>query len=274
MTTRAVVLARGLGTRMREADPRVPLSPEQRQAADAGLKAMMPVNGRPFIDHVLGSLADAGLREIALVVAPDHEALRAHFRAAPPSRLRIAFVVQPDPLGTANAVLAVEAWTDAEPFVALNADNLYPVEALRALATAGEPAFPAFDADDLVRSSNIPADRIRAFAVVTVDEDGYLTGIVEKPKTGDLPPAGGNYAAADQKISMNCWRFDARIFDACRAVPKSARGEFELPEAVGVAVARGVRFRAIPARGPVLDLSRRADAADVARRLAGSIPCP
>ena len=283
MTTRAVVLARGLGTRMREADPRVPLSPEQRQAADAGLKAMMPVNGRPFIDHVLGSLADAGLREIALVVAPDHEALRAHFRAAPPSRVQITFVIQPDALGTANAVLAVEAWTDGEPFVALNADNLYPVEALRALATAGEPAFPAFDADDLVRSSNIPADRIRAFAVVTVDEDGYLTGIVEKPKPVDLSPVGGSDAASDhdrvasgfsRKISMNCWRFDARIFDACRAVPKSARGEFELPEAVGVAVARGVRFRAIPARGPVLDLSRRADAADVARRLAGSIPCP
>ena len=66
---------------------------------------------------------------------------------------------------------------------------------------------------------------------------------------------------------MNCWRFDARIFDACRDVPRSARGEFELPEAVGLAVERGVRFRAVPARGPVLDLSRRADATDVARRL-------
>jgi len=281
MTTRAVVLARGLGTRMREADPRVPLSPEQRQAADAGLKAMMPINGRPFLDYVLGSLADAGLRDVALVVAPDHDALRAHFQNAPPSRVRIAFVVQPDPLGTANAVLAVERWTGGESFVALNADNLYPVEALRALATAGEPAFPAFDADDLVRSSNIPAERIAAFAVTTIDAEGYLTAIVEKPTAVDLPPGVGSHenryrvaSAFGRKISMNCWRFDARIFEACRAVPKSARGEFELPEAVGVAIARGVRIKAIPARGPVLDLSRRADAADVARRLAGSIPCP
>lgn len=72
---------------------------------------------------------------------------------------------------------------------------------------------------------------------------------------------------------MNCWRFDARIFDACRDVPKSARGEYELPEAVALAMARGVRFTAVPARGPVLDLSRRVDAADVARRLAGIVPC-
>ena len=73
---------------------------------------------------------------------------------------------------------------------------------------------------------------------------------------------------------MNCWRFDARIFDACRDVPKSARGEYEIPEAVGLAAARGMKFKAVPARGPVLDLSRRADAADVSRRLAGVVPCP
>jgi hypothetical protein len=39
-------------------------------------------------------------------------------------------------------------------------------------------------------------------------------------------------------------------------------------------VRRGVRFRAVPARGPVLDLSRRTDAADVERRLAGTVPSP
>ena len=73
---------------------------------------------------------------------------------------------------------------------------------------------------------------------------------------------------------MNCWRFDARIFDACRDVPRSARGEFELPEAVGLAARRGVRFKALSAVGPVLDLSRRADTADVERRLAGVRPQP
>ena len=256
---------------MREPDPGAPLSAAQQQAADAGLKTMMPVNGRPFLDFVLSSLADAGLTRIALVVAPDHDLLRRHFRDAPPARVSLDFVVQPEPLGTANAVLAAEAWTEGEPFVALNADNLYPADALRALAVSREPAFPAFDADDLVRTSNIPAERIRAFAVASVDDTGYLKAIVEKP-----PDAGSRSDGVPCRtsISMNCWRFDSRIFGACRDVPKSARGEFELPEAVGVAVASGIRFRAIPARGPVLDLSRRADAADVARRLAGITPCP
>lgn len=272
---RAVVLARGLGTRMRQADPGASLSREQQQAADAGHKAMMPVNGRPFIEYVLSSLADAGLPRIALVVPPDHDLLRGYLRASPPSRARVDLVVQPEPVGTANAVVTAAPWTQGEPFLVLNGDNLYPVAALRALAEWHEPAFPAFDADDLVRTSNIPADRIRAFAVTTIDAEGYLAAIVEKP--GDLRPEGPGYRKGPgerQAVSMNCWRFDSRIFDACRDVPKSARGEFELPEAVGVAIARGMRIKAIPARGPVLDLSRRADATDVARRLAEVVPVP
>ena len=269
-TTRAVVLARGLGTRMRAEDPHAPLTPEQRRAADAGLKPMIPVNGRPFLDFVLSSLADAGISDVALVVAPEHEPLRRHYRnESPPSRISIAFVVQPQPLGTANAVLASEAWTSGAPFLTVNADNLYPARALSDLARLDEPGLPAFDRDDLVSSGNFPADRVRAFAEIQVDAAGYLAGIVEKPSREALARSGG-----PALVSMNCWRFDSRIFSACGDVPRSARGEFELPEAVALAMDRGVRFRALRASGPVLDLSRRADAVDVARRLSGVVARP
>jgi len=276
---------------MREPDPAAQLSEAQRRAADAGSKMMVPVHGRPFLDYVLGALADAGIHDVALVVAPDHADIAAHYAAHPPARVSLTFIVQPEALGTANAVLAVEAWTAGAPFLVMNADNLYPVQALRDLASLAEPGLPAFERDDLVRTSNIAAERILAFALVDVDEEGYLTGIVEKPaslpaegggggrdQAGDASPrVDGVPSAFGRKtalISMNCWRFDARIFAACRDVPRSSRREFELPEAVGLAVRRGVRFRAIPALGPVLDLSRRADTADVERRLAGVDPRP
>jgi glucose-1-phosphate thymidylyltransferase len=296
VTSRAVVLARGLGTRMREADPSVSLTVEQQRSADAGLKAMIPVHGRPFVDYVLSAIADAGITRVALVVAPDHLLIRRYFEDHAPSRLEIRFVVQEDPLGTANAVLAAERWTGGDPFLAMNADNLYPVRALKDLASLDEPGLPAFDADDLVRTGNIPADRVNAFALVETDEEGYLVRIVEKPKAGVLLPEGGSHeielpeevevpesveapaASAFRRkpllVSMNCWRFDARVFAACRDVPRSVRGEFELPEAVALAMTRGVRFRAIRARGPVLDLSRRADMIDVARRLETASPRP
>jgi dTDP-glucose pyrophosphorylase len=267
-TTRAVVLARGLGTRMRAADPAVALTPDQQRAADAGLKAMIPVNGRPFLDYSLSALADAGLRDVALVVAPEHEEIRRYYAVdAPASRVTVDFVVQDEPLGTANALIAAEPWTGGSAFLVMNADNLYPVRALAALASLDEPGLPAFERDDLVRTGNIAADRIRTFALIDIDADGYLAEIVEKPGA-DLPPERGRC------ISMNCWRFDARIFSACRDVPASRRGEHEIPEAVALAMRRGVRFKAFPARGPVLDLSQRADAAEVARRLAGVSPRP
>ena len=306
----AVVLARGLGTRMREPDPDAALSEAQRRAADAGSKMMVPVHGRPFLDYVLGALADAGIADVALVVAPDHDGIRAHYAAHPPARVSLTFVVQPEALGTANAVLAAEAWTAGAPFLAMNADNLYPVAALRDLASLAEPGLTAFERDDLVRTSNIAAERVRAFALVEVDDEGYLTAIVEKPASlppaADLPPEGGSHetvrgsdpagrgsdavphdqpaASAIRRtdqiegknvfVSMNCWRFDARIFEACRGVTRSVRGELELPEAVARATRGGVRFKAIHAAGPVLDLSRRADTADIERRLAGVDPRP
>jgi UDP-N-acetylglucosamine diphosphorylase / glucose-1-phosphate thymidylyltransferase / UDP-N-acetylgalactosamine diphosphorylase / glucosamine-1-phosphate N-acetyltransferase / galactosamine-1-phosphate N-acetyltransferase len=270
---RAVVLARGLGTRMREPDPDAPLSEAQRRAADAGSKMMVPVHGRPFLDYVLGALADAGIADVALVVAPDHDGIRAHYAAHPPARVSLSFVVQPEALGTANAVLAAEAWTAGASFLAMNADNLYPVAALRDLASLAEPGLTAFERDDLVRTSNIPAERIRAFALVELDDEGYLTAIVEKPGS-DAIPHDQQIERKTVFVSMNCWRFDARIFEACRGVTRSVRGELELPEAVARATRHGVRFRAIPAAGPVLDLSRRADAADIERRLAGVDPRP
>lgn len=274
-TTRALVLARGLGTRMQSPDPGAALTAAQQRAADAGLKALMPIAGRPFLDHVLSSLADAGIRSVGLIVPPQHGLLSDYYATHRPQRVALSPIVQREARGTADAVLAAEAWAAGEPFLAMNADNLYPVTALTSLAALDEPGLAAFEADDLCRTSNIPAPRIRAFALVDVDEAGYLRGIVEKPDSTEPPtPAAVIGPARTAVVSMNCWRFDTRIFAACRDVPRSARGEYELPEAVALALRQGVRFRAVPARGPVLDLSRRADAVDVERRLAGVVPRP
>ena len=273
ITSCAVVLARGLGSRMRTPDPGADLTVAQARAADAGLKAMMPVNGRPFLDYVLSALADAGVQDVALIVAPDHEALLRYYSVdAPPSRLSVDFVVQQEAVGTANAVLVAEDWVQGRAFLAMNADNLYPGPALLGLVGLDEPGLIAFESRDLVRSGNIPPERIKSFALVEMDDDGYLRGIVEKP--GDAPAAAGGMCKEDTLISMNCWRFDARIFSACRDVAPSVRGELELPEAVGLAVRRGVPFRVLRATGGVLDLSKRADAAEVERRLSGIVARP
>ena len=104
--TKAVVMARGLGSRMRSDDAEADLRPDQADAAASGAKAMMPVGDRPFLDHSLSRLADAGITDVCLVVAPDHDEIRAHYEAQPLSRVRVSYAVQDEPRGTADAVAA------------------------------------------------------------------------------------------------------------------------------------------------------------------------
>jgi glucose-1-phosphate thymidylyltransferase len=255
---------------MRSTDPDIHLTDAQHRAADAGHKAMMPIAGRPFLDFVLSAAADAGLNRVAIVVAPDHDELRRYYEVtSPPARVRLDFVVQTEPRGTAHAVLAAERWIADDPFLVMNGDNLYPVRDLSALRDLDEPGLLGFAPEDLVHSGNVPADRLRAFALIEEDTRGYLAGIVEKPSPEDVKRLGPG-----AHVSMNCWRFDSRIFDACRAVSPSPRGELELPSAVALAMAQRVRFKVLPATGPALDLSRRADAADLSQRLAGTLAHP
>jgi dTDP-glucose pyrophosphorylase len=261
---KAVVLARGLGTRMRRPDGSAALDSAQEEAAAAGVKAMISF-GRPFLDYVLSSLADAGLTEACLVIGPEHGALRDYLeKTSPPRRIRVAFAVQRKPLGTADAVLASEGFASGDDFLVINSDNLYPVSALSALANLGEPGAALFEKRALITRSNILPDRIASFAACRVDAAGYLAEILEKPD-----PAAAALLGEAALVSMNCWRFSSAIFDACRRVSRSPRGELELPMAVNVAISAGARFKVVRAAEGVLDLSRRADVAAVAERLRG-----
>ncbi len=272
----AAILARGLGTRMRRADgggrPGAPLlTPEQAAMAATGNKGMIPAGtvGRPFLDYLLSALADAGVEDVVLVVPPEHDVVRRHYEeVAPPQRVRLRYAVQPEALGTANAVACAAQVIGARPFVVHNADNRYPVEALHALVQAPGAATVAFDRDALV-GGGIPAERVRAFAVLDVDDAGALRAIVEKP--GDALELA---SPAARWVGMNCWTVTPPLVDACRRVPRSVRGEFELPEAVALYLREGGTVQAIPCALPVLDLSHQGDIAGVSARLADLVPRP
>src|SRR5579864_1113680 len=214
---KAVILARGLGKRMRSPDATAQLAAEQMRAADAGMKAMIPI-ARPFLDYVLSALADAGFSQVCLVVGPEHTAIREYYQAISPRRIEISFAIQEKPLGTANALLAAQQFAGGEEFLVLNSDNYYPVEVFRALRALGEPGLPAFERETLVRESEIPRERVLRYALLQVNAKGYLEKIIEKPD--EMPETTGD---GEVFISMNCWRFSAEIFRACEQVGLSDR---------------------------------------------------
>ena len=264
VTTKVVILARGLGTRMRKADESARLAGDQAAAASLGIKAMIPI-GRPFLDYVLTEVADAGFTDVCLVIGPEHQAVRDHYeREMVPSRVRVRFAVQERALGTANAVLSAEEFATGDTFVVLNSDNYYPSVALEELHRLREPAIAGFDRETLVRSGNVSAERTSRFGALDVDEGGYLRRILAAPNEAMLKAGTPIYS------SMNCFLFTAGIFPACREVPLSARGEYELPQAIHWAMDKHqMRFRVVKIAAPVLDLSTRADIAGVAEHLRG-----
>jgi glucose-1-phosphate thymidylyltransferase len=259
--TRAVVLAGGLGTRMR-ADSGTSLDAGQASAAAAGLKAMIPF-GRPFLDYALHNLADAGITEVCIVIGPAHDRVRAHYEGMRLRRLAISFAVQQVPRGTADAVAAAADFVAGEPFLAVNGDNVYPVAACRALCEYGGPALAGFSRSGLVGDGLIEPARLARFALI-VERDGWLERIVEKPHAEDLDALG-----TDARVSMNCWILPPEILAAIERIPLSPRGELELPAAVQDLVDRGERVRVLHVDEAVVDLSHRSDVTPVGTRLRG-----
>lgn len=266
---KAVIMARGLGTRMRKDDRRARLGEEEARVASTGVKALMPMGepgvGRPFLDFVISGLADGGFDEVCLVIGPEHDALRRRYTVdVQPKRVRMSFAVQPEPLGTADAVASARAFAGDDLFLVMNSDNYYPTPVLRALRLLGRPGLPGFERDTLVRESNIEPERIARYALLRVSPDGYLQQIVEKPDQATARAMGPS-----APVSMNCWLFGPRIFDACAAIRPSPRGELELADAVERAVADGEKFVVFAVAAGVLDLSSRGDIAEVRKRLQG-----
>jgi D-glycero-alpha-D-manno-heptose 1-phosphate guanylyltransferase len=109
---KAVVLAGGLGTRLRERVPELP-------------KPMAPVAGRPFLEYLLDRLVKGGVREICLSVGYRSEAVMAHFGHAYRGAA-IRYAVEAEPLGTGGAI--AHAAQGADPVLVLNGDTLLDID--------------------------------------------------------------------------------------------------------------------------------------------------
>lgn len=269
-TRHAVILARGLGTRMRRPDGNDALTPAQEEAAGAGLKGMIPF-ARPFLDYVLSALADAGISRATLVVGPEHDAVRNYFAGTRAGRrVAVDFAEQSEARGTAHAVLSARLAVSDASFLVLNADNYYFPAEVGALAMVGGNGLVAYESTELAARSGIERARVLQFALLDIAPDDTLRSIVEKPTPNDPLALRG-----EQWVSMNIWSFTPDIFEACERVTPTARGELELASAVMYAIDEmDETFSVIRTRAGVFDLSSRTDVERVRGQLAAIDPRP
>lgn len=207
---KAVVLAAGRGTR---------LAP----VTDDRSKAMVPVLGRPLVDRVVETLAINGLRQLVMVVGPNDEEIRHHFKAISALDLSVEFVIQEERLGMAHALGLAATLLDG-PFVLSACDSLKPVEHVEALLGAGSKA------DGALSLMDVPLKKVSTAAPVEMDGEGVIHRIVEKPRPEDAP---------SNTVSLPLYFLPYRALALLTEQGPSARGEFELQDAIQALINEG-----------------------------------
>ena len=240
-----IILAGGASSRMKkEVDPGKGLSPEDIKQANERSKGLISVGkeGRPMLDYVLYNVKQAGYKNIYIVIGEQGELFRKFYgnqdRDNDFHGLKISFAIQyiPEgrvkPFGTADALFqALEQYPElnSTSYTVCNSDNLYSVEALRALRETASPnAFIGYDRDAM----QFPMERISRFALAKLDQDGHLLKILEKPSENEVEAYRDN--TGKLRVSMNAFKFDGEMIypylKNCPVHPE--RNEKELPTAL------------------------------------------
>jgi mannose-1-phosphate guanylyltransferase len=160
---KAVMLVGGLGTRLR------PLTLDTK-------KELMPVAGRPFLEHVLSNLAKHGVEEAILTTGYLADA----FETFPVDRthgVKLTIVREEEPLDTCGAVKNVEHLLDGT-FLVCNGDILTGLDISSLVAYHRER-------ETLGTLTLKPVDDPSAYGLVPVDDDGRIERFIEKPKTAE-----------------------------------------------------------------------------------------
>lgn len=240
-----VVLAGGISSRMKKSVvSEMPIDNSLISDADLKAKSMIGVgrDHRPFLDYLLYNAREAGYTDVLVVIGEKDDSIRNYYGKKESGNdfhgLSISYAVQKvppgrqKPMGTADALYqglgAAGEWS-GQKFTVCNSDNLYSQKALKLmLETEHENAMVDYDRDAL----EFELDRIARFAVTLKDEEGYLTGIVEKPSEDQIKASKGKNGFIGVSMNIFGLQYDM-IYPFLEKVPFNAvRNEKELPEAI------------------------------------------
>ena len=209
---KAVVLAAGEGVRLQPVTLTRP-------------KHLIKVGGKPILEHCLVALRACGVKEIVVVVHYMADAIRGYFGDGKDLGLKVEYVEQKEVLGTGNAVSVVEPFV-GDDFVLVYGDLLFAAEAVKKVVGLHEKERP------VVTMAVVAVENPEGYGVVEVEDEGVVKRIVEKPSREDAP---SNLANAGIYV------FSKEIFEKVGETSASARGEWEITDAVSLLLKEGKR---------------------------------
>ncbi len=247
MVKTIVLLAAGKGTRMRELSQDKP-------------KHLIPVNGQPFLYHLLKRIQQAGFEKIILVVGYKKEKMYA-FAKEHQAEFNLILVDQfkiigQDKYGTACPVMSVEKLiTPHENFVVANADDM--------LSLGDYQRITQLD-DEFCYVGGATTRHPEKYGLLQT-ERGWLKGIKEKPQ----PDVDFDSAQPEKYlINSGLYKFTPDIFSALQQIKISPRGEYELTDAVAL-LGQQNKVKVFQLQQPLLSFGQPEDIPKMEAHLAG-----
>ena len=162
MIPQAIILLGGKGTRIAARFPDVP-------------KALVPVNGRPFLEWQLDWLRRGGVKRVHLAAGHKADVLEEYLATRPADGLAISLSIEPEPRGTGGAIKFAELWIRSDPFFVLNGDSLTPGLNFQALENTHRQHSNAW-----ITIAVAPIEDAGRYGTVEFNTVGHVTAFREK----------------------------------------------------------------------------------------------
>ena len=235
---KAVILAAGRGTRMKSLTDDCP-------------KPMLPLDGRPMLAHQIERLESAGVEKICLVIGYKAEMVKEYFAAHPPQTASLRYELQKTPNGTGSAARLAKDFAGGDPFLLTFGDIMVDASVYTRL-------FALADGAEMTLTVKHVEDPHTGAAVYTAG--GRVVKIVEKPPKG---------ASTTNFNNAGIYVFRSGLFEKLAKLKLSARGEYDLTDAIQETVAEGALVRWLEIEGFWRDVGRPEDLAPAGAFVAG-----
>jgi D-glycero-alpha-D-manno-heptose 1-phosphate guanylyltransferase len=188
----AIILAGGLGTRLRSVVPNLP-------------KPMAPIKGKPFLGYLLDYWLHQGIKHFILSVGYKYEIIRQHYGDKYKSA-DVSYSIEKEALGTGGGLLlAIKYLRSKEPFILLNGDTFFAIN-LNSLFTHHKN----YKAD--MTLSLIEKKQNKRYSDVLLDNDGLIYSIDSTTNSSDNSMANGGVYMIEGSLFSNYQKNDPNFF--------------------------------------------------------------
>jgi glucose-1-phosphate thymidylyltransferase len=238
---KGLILSGGKGTRLR------PLT-------YTSAKQLVPIANKPVLFYGIEAIANAGIRDIGIVVGDTHAEIRAAVGDGSRWGVRVTYIEQDAPRGLAHAVKISQDFIGQDPFVMYLGDNLLDKGITHFVEEFGRER-PAAQ----ILLTKVPDPQM--FGVAEL-RDGQVVRLVEKPKQwiSDLALVG-------------VYMFGPQVFDAVNRITPSFRNELEITDAIQDLIDHGLTVRPHIVQGWWKDTGKLEDMLEANRLILDTFEC-